>query len=123
MSRIGNVVCGVLIAALLVGGPLAYVTYQRQHTWHLREVRDGVLYRSGQMSLDGLKRVVHEFGIRSVVTLRDADSPGSRRPIRRRKRFAETRHSSRSHHTARVVGVGTRHPCGTKRAAVPGSHG
>jgi tyrosine-protein phosphatase SIW14 len=35
-----------------------------------------VLYRSGQTSLAGLKRLIHDYGIRTVVTLRDAHVPG-----------------------------------------------
>ena len=36
-----------------------------------------MLYRSGQMRLPGLKRVVHDFGIRTVITLRDKAVSGS----------------------------------------------
>jgi protein tyrosine/serine phosphatase len=38
-------------------------------------VRDGVLYRSAQMSVAGLKRVIHDHGIKTVVTLRDSANP------------------------------------------------
>ena len=40
---------------------------------HLRTVRDGVLYRSAQLPTSGLGRAVKDLGIRTVVSLRDAD--------------------------------------------------
>ena len=43
-------------------------------------VKDGVLYRSGQMSLGGLKRVIHDYGIKTIITLRDATHPGDGPP-------------------------------------------
>jgi tyrosine-protein phosphatase SIW14 len=38
-------------------------------------VRAGVLYRSAQMTLPGLKRALHDYGIRTVISLRDPDRP------------------------------------------------
>lgn len=43
---------------------------------HFRTVREGVFYRSGQMTLDGLARSIHDHGIRSVVTFRASNRPG-----------------------------------------------
>ncbi|OAI38514.1 hypothetical protein AYO40_06605, partial [Planctomycetaceae bacterium SCGC AG-212-D15] len=34
-----------------------------------------MLYRSGQMNLTGFKETLHDYGIRTVVTLRDAADP------------------------------------------------
>lgn len=42
---------------------------------NFRAVERGVLYRSGQMSTSGLQRVIKEYGIRSVISLRDARDP------------------------------------------------
>ena len=39
-------------------------------------MRDGVLYRSGQPTEKALKRLVHDYGIRTVISLRDARAPG-----------------------------------------------
>jgi tyrosine-protein phosphatase SIW14 len=66
---------GVVVVVLLVVGPLLVYSHFESQTRNFRVVADGVLYRSGQMSLDGLKRVVHNYRIRTVVTLRDADDP------------------------------------------------
>ena len=71
---------GAFIAVLVVGGPLMFTYYQESQIRHFRVVRDGVLYRSGQLSLDGLKRIVHDYGIKTVVTLRDAHYQGDPPP-------------------------------------------
>lgn len=61
---------GVIIA-LLIGGPIAWSRYLDRHLRNLRVVEDGVLYRSGQLSLTGLQQVIHDYGIKTVITLRD----------------------------------------------------
>lgn len=66
---------GVLIATLLIVGPLSYGSYRQSQVRNFHQVRDGVLYRSGQMSLAGLKRVVYDYGIKTVVSLRDSADP------------------------------------------------
>lgn len=67
---------GLLIVALLVGAPWGYAEFRQTHFRNFRIVQDGALYRSGQMSLFGLKKSIHDYGIRSVLTLRDAYQPG-----------------------------------------------
>ncbi len=66
---------GLLITALLVGVPVGYAAYRKAHVRNFRAVRDGVLYRSGQLSLRGLKQVVYDYQIKTVISLRDADVP------------------------------------------------
>jgi tyrosine-protein phosphatase SIW14 len=73
MLRLVRVLLGSLIVLLIVGGPIAYLRYDRQHFRNFQIVRPGVLYRSGQLSLAGLQQVVQDHGIRSVVSLRYAD--------------------------------------------------
>jgi tyrosine-protein phosphatase SIW14 len=80
MPRILRIVFVALIVGLLVGGPVAYLSYRQKQVRSFRVVRDGVLYRSGQMTLAGLRRVIHDYGIKTVVTLRDAYVPGNRPP-------------------------------------------
>lgn len=74
MPRFLHYIFAILIAVLLIGGPLGYHWHCRAQIRNFHVVTDRVLFRSGQMSLDGLKRVVHDFGIRTVVTLRDSVS-------------------------------------------------
>ena len=59
--------------ALLVGGPWAYAVYRERMSRNFHVVEAGVLYRSGQLPLEGLKRIIHDHGIQTVVCLRDGD--------------------------------------------------
>jgi tyrosine-protein phosphatase SIW14 len=80
MPRYLSYIFGILIVGLLVLGPLMFATYERSRIRHFHVVRDGVLYRSGQMSLAGLRRVVHDYSIKTVITLRDAYHAGEPPP-------------------------------------------
>jgi tyrosine-protein phosphatase SIW14 len=62
---------GVLLVGLVIAGPIAVAWYERMQTPNFHVVREGVLYRSAQMPLAGLKRKIDELGIRTVVNLRD----------------------------------------------------
>jgi tyrosine-protein phosphatase SIW14 len=73
-------VFGGLVVALLVGGPVAYAWYWEGQVRHFRVVRDGVLYRSGQPSLFALKRLINDYGIKTVVSFRDGTHPGEPPP-------------------------------------------
>ena len=61
------------IVGLMVGGPWAYKTYRDRRSRNFHVVRDGVLYRSGQLNVPGLDRLRKEYGIRTVVSLRDGE--------------------------------------------------
>src|SRR5262249_419465 len=74
MSRAVVALFVSFLAALLIAPPLL-VWMQRKEMRNFRIARDGVLYRSGQMSLAGLKRALHDYGIRTVVSLRDGHAP------------------------------------------------
>jgi protein tyrosine phosphatase (PTP) superfamily phosphohydrolase (DUF442 family) len=75
-----------IIAGLIVG-PVVYAARQQQEMKNFRIVREDVLYRSGQMTLDGLKRAIHEYGIRTIVTLRDARVEGDPAPDAREEEY------------------------------------
>jgi tyrosine-protein phosphatase SIW14 len=70
----------VLTALLVLGAPLGYAYHRQTQMRNLHAVRPGVLYRSGQMSLGGLKTVIHDYGIKTVITLRDAFYPDGAPP-------------------------------------------
>ena len=61
----------VTLIALAVALPVGYALRQVGQMRNLRAVRHGVLYRSAQLPVAGLKRVVQDHGIRTVVNLRD----------------------------------------------------
>src|SRR5258708_5484176 len=65
------------VVATLIVGPVVYSARQQKEMKNFRVVRNHCLYRSGQMTLDGLKRATHEYVIRTVVTLRDARVVGA----------------------------------------------
>jgi protein tyrosine/serine phosphatase len=69
----------VIIVVLIVGPVLIYSHFEAQ-TRNFRIVTDGVLYRSAQMPLDGLKRIIHDYNIRTVISLRDAMKLGDPPP-------------------------------------------
>jgi tyrosine-protein phosphatase SIW14 len=75
MARSLQTLFGLAAVALAVAAPVALSARQLHQTRNFRVVRDGVLYRSAQLPLGGLKRVVHDYGIRTVVSLRDSRDP------------------------------------------------
>ncbi len=66
---------GVFIVIILIAAPVAFAVHQQNQMRNFRVVKDGVLYRSGQMSPEGLKRVVHDYGIKTIISLRDNNRP------------------------------------------------
>lgn len=80
MSRTAQWISGILLALLIVGGPIAWSKYRKQQFRNFRTVEAGVLYRSGQLSLEGLQRVIHDHRIKTVVTLRAARNPDEPQP-------------------------------------------
>jgi tyrosine-protein phosphatase SIW14 len=75
MSRSLGTFLGVVIVIGLIGGPVVYALNQQGQMRNFRVVEDGVLYRSGQMTLPALKRVLHDYGIRTIVCLREGNRP------------------------------------------------
>jgi protein tyrosine/serine phosphatase len=63
-TRVLLIVAGLTVPVLLAG-------WQTVAQRNFRVVEPGVFYRSGQMSLDGLRRAVHDYGIRTVISLRE----------------------------------------------------
>ena len=61
---------GLLLACVSLVAWLAHWQYRRHNFKRFDVVRDGVLYRSGQLSEYGMRRVVEEHGIRTVIALR-----------------------------------------------------
>ena len=60
----------LLLLVLVACVPILIANSWQQERRHFRAVREGVFYRSGQMTLKGLSRSVHDHGIKSVVTFR-----------------------------------------------------
>ena len=58
------------ILALVVATPLLYAARQNTQMRNFRVVEDGVLYRSAQLPPSGFERVLRNYKIKTVVTLR-----------------------------------------------------
>jgi len=80
---------GFLVAAMLIGGPLAYSRHLQGQYRNFRVVEDGKLYRSGQMSLAGLHRTIEEYGVRTVISLRYAARDGELPPDWQEEEFCK----------------------------------
>jgi tyrosine-protein phosphatase SIW14 len=87
MRRFVPYLLGTLSVVLLAGGPALYAYYRQLHIRNFRAVREGVLYRSGQLSLLGLQRVLRDYGIKTVVTLRDSSDPKDPPPDRAEENY------------------------------------
>jgi protein tyrosine/serine phosphatase len=71
MSHPLRVGLGVVVVVVLIAGPAVLAVHDQYQMRNFRVVREGVLYRSGQMTRAGLERAVHDYGIRTVICLRD----------------------------------------------------
>ncbi len=75
-----QVILGLTAAAVIGAAPLVYSSHRNAHARNLRVVEEGVLYRSGQLTPEGLEGVVRECGIRTVISLRAARDDGDPHP-------------------------------------------
>jgi tyrosine-protein phosphatase SIW14 len=73
MSRSIHLAFGLFLTLMIVGGPVGYAYVRQTQLRHLKVVEDNVLYRSGQLTLSGLKQTIHDLGIKTVITLRPGD--------------------------------------------------
>jgi protein tyrosine/serine phosphatase len=80
---------GVATTGVLIAGPVEYGLRTEATMRNFRVFQDGILCRSGQMTVGGLKRVVHDYGIRTVISLRDAAVPGDPPPDRAEERWCD----------------------------------
>jgi tyrosine-protein phosphatase SIW14 len=80
MSRSIGTLVGVGVVLLCIGAPIGFAFHLQAETHNFHVVKEGVLYRSGQITLFGLKHIIHDYHIRTVVTLRDAKVSGETPP-------------------------------------------
>lgn len=69
---------GPLLVAAGLAAPIALAARQQAQARNFRVVRPGALYRSGQMTVAGLKRALAQHGIRTVINLRDGADDADR---------------------------------------------
>jgi tyrosine-protein phosphatase SIW14 len=70
-----SAVLAVSVATGVVLGAIGYSEQSERSYRNFRVVEPGVLYRSGQLAPGVFQRVVREFNIRTVITLREGDRP------------------------------------------------
>jgi len=78
--RLVRIFLGLLIATILVAGPYYFFQFRKAQFRNFHVVKEGVLYRSGQMTLDGFLRMVHDHSIKTVISLRFASHPKNLAP-------------------------------------------
>ncbi len=66
---LGLVVVGVVVGVPAAHQRTAYVQHKR-----LRVVTDGRVYRSGQLTADGFRQAIKQYGIKTVINLQDDDT-------------------------------------------------
>jgi tyrosine-protein phosphatase SIW14 len=71
---------GVMAVLMVISAPALIALQWNGQMRNFHEVCPGVLYRSGQMSLSGLKQATHDLGIKTIVSLRDAHKLGDPPP-------------------------------------------
>ena len=69
MARL-KLVLVLSVIVVVIAGPLGYAVHCNTHLRNFHVVREGVLYRSGQLAPEALDQVVRERNIRTLVTLR-----------------------------------------------------
>jgi tyrosine-protein phosphatase SIW14 len=72
MRRIAQLAFGLLIACLVIGGPFAYASRNLKQLRNFKILVPGQVYRSGVANPVMLKKTIGDYGIKSVVSLRDA---------------------------------------------------
>jgi protein tyrosine/serine phosphatase len=75
MQTLRALIFGTVIATFMIAAPLGYKFWQDREFRNFHVVEDGILYRSGQLTLPRLQQIVTEYNIKTVVSLRDGDSP------------------------------------------------
>jgi tyrosine-protein phosphatase SIW14 len=73
MARIVRWALVAAVVVLVAVMPLAYYRYAYAQGKRLREVDPGRVYRSGQLNADGFRAAHDQYGIRTVLCLRDDD--------------------------------------------------
>jgi protein tyrosine/serine phosphatase len=87
MLRLPRKLIGIVVVGLLIAGPVAFALHDTAQVRNFHVFREGVLYRSGQLTLEGLKRVLNDYDIRTVISLRDAHVAGEPPPDQDEERF------------------------------------
>lgn len=71
MPTVGRWLLAILVALVAFGAPAAYYRSNYTNYKRFRVVTPGKFYRSGQFTASGLRAIVREAGIRTVINLQE----------------------------------------------------
>lgn len=74
MPTVGRWVLGCLVALVALGVPAAYYRSNYTNFKRFRVVTPGKFYRSGQFTASGLRSIIRDFGIRTVINLQEENT-------------------------------------------------
>lgn len=80
MYRLTPYFLGLMLSGLAIGSTVAYAIREERQLRNLHAVSEGVLYRSGQLPLSGLKHVLRDYDIKTIISLRDSYGTGAPPP-------------------------------------------
>lgn len=83
-------IIGVLAIGLALTLPFLIARYQQKQFRNFRVVKNGVLYRSGQMTLAGVKKVVKDLQIKTIISLRDSHDTSRPAPDAQEEEFSRS---------------------------------
>ncbi len=81
-AKVARWMGGIVLLSAVLAVPLLYRSQREKDFRNFRIVEDGVLYRSGQLTLQGLQRIIHDYQIRTIISLRAGYSLGELPPDR-----------------------------------------
>jgi protein tyrosine/serine phosphatase len=81
---------GIAIAITIVVAPLWYAWHRSKELRNLHIVKPGVLYRSGQLSVKRLQRLMLKHQIKTVITFRQSRTEGEPHPDVLEESFCRT---------------------------------
>jgi tyrosine-protein phosphatase SIW14 len=105
MARRWQIVLGLTMTGMVAATPLVYSSHRTHYSRNFRVVEEGVLYRSGQLTPDGLERVVRERGIKTIVSLRTTRVKGRLAPDSWEESFCKDRNLNHVRIVPRVWGA------------------
>jgi len=74
MPRSLHLALALFVLAVMIAGPWWCKHLHDRHFRSLHVVEEGMLYRSGQLDLEGLKTIIRYYRIKTIISLRDGDS-------------------------------------------------
>jgi tyrosine-protein phosphatase SIW14 len=70
-TKVVTVLLAGLVVAIIAAVPIFHQRMSYEQHKRFRVVTDGRVYRSGQMTADGFRDVIRQYGIKTVVNLQD----------------------------------------------------